>query len=74
MTDPNRDDPLREEIEVFLRLTGMKPTRFSAQATRDRHFVRKLRKGRRVWPETAARVRAFMRSYNPAASLPAEAE
>ncbi|KKW92265.1 hypothetical protein YP76_10055 [Sphingobium chungbukense] len=58
-------DPLKEEIEVFLRLTGMKPTRFSISATRDRHFVRKVRKGRRVWPETAERVRAFMRNYDP---------
>jgi hypothetical protein len=55
-------DALIEEIEVFLGLTGMTPTRFSARATGDRHFVRQLRKGRRVWPETAERVRAFMRT------------
>lgn len=63
-------DGLKDEIEVFLRLTGMKPTRFSAAAINDRHFVRQLRRGRRVWPETAAKVRAFMQSYAP----PAEAE
>ncbi len=63
-------DPLTDEIEVFLRITGMKPTRFSISATRDRHFVRQVRRGRRVWPETAERVRAFMRGYTP----PADAE
>ncbi|MFQ3894585.1 hypothetical protein [Sphingobium sp. R-7] len=61
-------DTLKDEIEVFLRLTRMKPTRFSISATRDRHFVRHLRKGRRVWPETAERVRAFMRDYRPPAA------
>lgn len=61
-------DPLRDEIEAFLRLTGMKPTRFSISCTRDRHFVRHLRAGkRRVWPDTAERVRKFMRNYDPAA-------
>lgn len=60
-------DPFRDEIEVFLRLTGMAPTTFSISATRDRHFVRKLRLGRRVWPETIDRVRAFMRDFEPSA-------
>ena len=59
-------DPFRDEVETFLRLTHMTPTGFSAAATRDRHFVRQLRKGRRVWPETVERVRGFMRNYNPA--------
>lgn len=51
---------------MFLRLTGMTPTQFSVRATRDRHFVRTLRMGRRVWPETAERVRSFIRNYDPA--------
>ena len=59
-------DPFRDEIEAFLRLTGMKPTTFSIRATRDRHFVRKLRMGRRVFPDTADRVRTFMRTFDPA--------
>jgi hypothetical protein len=59
-------DTLLDEIEAFLRLTGMKPTRFSALATSDRHFVRHLRIGKRnVWPHTAAKVRSFMRNYDP---------
>ncbi|WP_053000686.1 hypothetical protein [Sphingomonas sanxanigenens] len=63
-------DPLLEEIEAFLRLTGMSPTRFSIRATRDRHFVRHLRKGRNVWPGTMDRVRAFMRGFDPAQEPP----
>lgn len=58
-------EPFRDEVEAFLRLTGMKPTRFSALATRDRHFVRKLRLGRRVFPDTMDRVRGFMRNFDP---------
>lgn len=57
--------PFRDEVEAFLRLTGMSPTRFSASATRDRHFVRKLRRGRRVFPDTMERVRSFMHHYDP---------
>ncbi|MCP3732044.1 hypothetical protein M9978_16590 [Sphingomonas sp. MG17] len=58
-------DPFRDEVEAFLRLTSMKPTRFSALATRDRHFVRKLRLGRRVFDDTKDRVRQFMRTFDP---------
>jgi hypothetical protein len=57
------DETLLPEIERFLTLTGMKPTRFSQEAIGDRHFVRQLRLGRRVWPETAAKARSFMAAY-----------
>lgn len=65
------DDMLLSEIEEFLARTGMTPTRFSEDAIRDRHFVRQLRKGRRVWPETAEKARSFMAEYR--ADTPAEA-
>lgn len=57
------DETLLPEIERFLSLTKMKATRFSEDAIRDRHFVRQLRKGRRVWPETAKKARDFMERY-----------
>lgn len=60
------DQQLLPEIERFLSLTGMSPTRFSQDAIRDRHFVRQLRAGRRVWPETADKARQFMATYRPA--------
>lgn len=59
------DEQLLPEIERFLALTGMSATRFSDEAIRDRHFVRQLRDGRRVWPETAQKARDFMATYRP---------
>lgn len=58
---------LLSEIEAFLVSHEMKPTTFSLLATdgKDRHFVRQLRAGRRVWPETAKRIRQFMVTYRP---------
>lgn len=51
---------LLEDIEAFLRSSGMTPTRLGDEALNDRHFVRQLRLGRRVWPETERKVRVFM--------------
>jgi hypothetical protein len=62
------DQQLLPEIECFLSLTGMSPTRFSQDAIRDRHFVRQLRNGRRVWPETAEKARLFMAEHRPEAT------
>lgn len=51
---------LLDEIEKFIERTGMAETYFGVQAARNPHLVRRLRNGGRVWPETAANVRAFM--------------
>jgi hypothetical protein len=56
------DNPLLAEIEAFLAETGMAPTTFGA-AMGDRHFVRQLRSGRRVWPETADKARSVMAAH-----------
>lgn len=64
------DQQLLPEIERFLSLTGMSATGFSDKALRDRHFVRQLRGGRRVWPETAQKARDFMATYRPSARAP----
>jgi hypothetical protein len=56
---------LLTDIEAFLTTHHMKPTRFGEDALKDRHFVRQLRKGRRVWPETEAKARHFMVTYRP---------
>ncbi len=53
---------LLPEIEAFLKRHSLAPTAFGA-ALGDRHFVRQLRAGRRVWPETAAKVRVFMAQH-----------
>lgn len=67
-------DPLIDEIERFLALTGMKPTAFSVAATngKDRHLVRSLRNGRQMWPATKDRIRQYMTDY--ARSAPAASE
>jgi hypothetical protein len=55
--------PLPETIEAFLTLHDMAPVTFGRLAARDPHFVRDIRGGRRVWPETDAKIRAFMASH-----------
>lgn len=43
----------------------MKPTRFGELALNDKPLVAQLDTGRRVWPETEAKIRAFMETYQP---------
>lgn len=52
-------DTLLRDIEAFLKRHNMAPSSFGG-GLGDRHFVRQLRAGRRVWPDTEARVRRFM--------------
>lgn len=51
---------LIDDIEAFLTAHEMTPTAFGERALNDRHFVRQVRNGRRVWPETEEKVRKFM--------------
>jgi 2,4-dienoyl-CoA reductase-like NADH-dependent reductase (Old Yellow Enzyme family) len=44
---------------------------FGREAMNDPHFVRDLRQGRRVWPETDAKVRKFMDGHAPAQQVAA---
>lgn len=52
-------------VEAFLKRVDMAPVTFGREAMNDPHFVRDLRNGRRLWPETEAKVRAFMANYTP---------
>lgn len=56
---------LLTEIQVFCEAHGIKPTRFGELALNDKPFIAQLESGRRVWPETAAKVRRFMATYRP---------
>jgi hypothetical protein len=56
---------LLNDIELFMETHGLSATKFGQDALGDRHFVKQLRKGRRVWPETEAKVRQFMVTYKP---------
>lgn len=54
---------LIRQIEMFLRRTGMPPTKFGRLATHDPRFVFDLRMGRTPRPETETRVEHFMNTY-----------
>lgn len=54
-----------QEIELFIAETGMAESSFGRGAVNDWSFIRGLRSGRRVWPETEAKVRAFMAANGP---------
>jgi hypothetical protein len=62
-----KDAPsLLDAIDEFVSLHGMSPITFGRLAMKDPHFVRDIRGGRRVWPETDAKIRAFMTNHSPA--------
>ena len=54
---------LIREIEKFLRMTGMPPTKFGRLATHDPRFVLDLRMGRTPRLETERKVEHFMNTY-----------
>lgn len=51
---------LIDEIETFLRATGLSATRFGVLAAGDTKFVKTLRKGRKPRADTVKRVRDWM--------------
>jgi hypothetical protein len=62
-------NPLLIEIERFLARTGMSPAHFGRLAVKNGRLVERLRAGEtphgksiRIWPDTEARIRKFMRS------------
>lgn len=56
---------LLSDIRAFCQAHDMAPSRFGELAMRDKPFVHQLEAGRRVWPETEAKVRRFMATYRP---------
>lgn len=61
-------EQLLTDIEAFCRDHNVPESRFGELALNDKPFVQQLRKGRRVWPETEDKVRAFMASYRSKAA------
>lgn len=49
-------------IEAFIAETGMGESYFGKKSVGNSELVARLREGRRVWPETAASIRSFIRS------------
>jgi hypothetical protein len=64
----NRNAHLLQEIDTFLAETGRGEYRFGLIAAGNGRLVERLREGRRVWPETEMKVRAYILSQR--ASLP----
>lgn len=70
------EKPLLEEIEEFLNRDDVKlsETAFGKAAVNDGKLIKELRKGRngerarRLWPETADRVRDFMAKHSEGAA------
>lgn len=56
---------LIDEIETFLRRTGMPHTVFGSEAVGDKKVVLRLRKGRDVHSQTADRIRAYIERHRP---------
>lgn len=56
---------LVSDIRAFCAAHEMAPTRFGELALNDKPFVAQLENGRRLWPETEAKVREFMATYRP---------
>lgn len=51
---------LRTQVELYLKATGMPPTRFGREAVRDPRLVHDMRRGREIGAKLAARVIAFV--------------
>lgn len=61
-------DDLLSDIHAFCASNGVSVTRFGLLALNDKPFVSQIAAGRRVWPETEARVRQFMAAFEVEAS------
>lgn len=57
--------PLLDEIDTFVRVNQLSESAFGRLAVNDWKLLRQLRAGRRLWPDTEARVRSFMADYQP---------
>jgi hypothetical protein len=51
---------LLNQVETYLRRTGMPPTRFGREAVRDPRFVHDLRRGRTVGDKLLRRVIGYI--------------
>src|SRR5262245_54007838 len=60
---PDPDALLLEDVEAFLRETGMSATAFARLAMADKPFVFELRSGRVVYLATENKVRGQMATY-----------
>lgn len=58
----SKSHSLLADIEAFLAATGMSESYFGKRAAGNSELVGRLRNNGRVWPETATKVRKFIRA------------
>jgi hypothetical protein len=58
--------PLLDDIKAFCATHDLSIWKFGELAMNDKSFVKNLEEGRRIWPDTEAKVRRFMATYKPA--------
>lgn len=57
---------LLDDIKAFCATHDLSIWQFGERAMNDKSFVKNLEQdGRRMWPETEAKVRRFMATYKP---------
>ena len=56
---------LLQDVEAFIATHDLAESRFGTDALDDKNLVRDLRNGRRLWPETEAKVRRHMATWRP---------
>lgn len=61
-------DELLKLISEYQARVPIADTTIGLRALNDPHFVLRLRDGRRCWPETAAKVQAFLEEYEAEAN------
>ncbi len=66
-------EKLLQEIERFVERTGVPESRLGMEAVGNPSFVLRLRKGRRIWLDTAEKVRDYMKNYRPPKARPKRA-
>jgi hypothetical protein len=54
-------DNFRKDVEAFLKRHSLSATRFGVLAAGDTKFVKTLRAGRKVRPQTEAAIRGWMK-------------
>jgi hypothetical protein len=59
---------LIDDIQAFCETHGLSIWQFGELSMNDKSFVKNLQNGRRIWPETEAKVRRFMATYRPEAA------
>ncbi len=58
-------ETLISDIAAFCKTHDLSKWQFGLLALNDKPFVGQIENGRRIWPETEAKVRRFMATYRP---------